>query len=99
MNAQEFQPIETELGNIYGRDAIYLDSLDTVSLYPFNLKLVGSINGALCSKSSIEGFFPYELRFNRILALKIVELDSWDHSSSSSFDEVVNSKWLQSLGG
>ncbi len=65
----------------------------------WSVKLIGSINGKLCSKMPADIWCSYELMFFGILALKIIELDSWDYSSASSFDEVVNSNRIKKLGG
>ncbi|MCP5098122.1 MAG: hypothetical protein GY943_21450 [Chloroflexi bacterium] len=98
MNDQKFQPIQTRLGTIYGRDAIFLDELD-VEIRSGFIKLSGSLNGKLCSKASAH-WYNYELVFSNILAFKVIELDSWNFSYSvSSFDEIINSMWIQELGG
>lgn len=34
-----------------------------------------------------------------MLALRIIELDSWDWSGASCFDEVLDSAWIAELGG
>ena len=79
-----------------GRDAIFLDTFD------FDvqgvLKLAGEINGDLTSKST-DKFLRYSLTFFDVMAFKVVELDSWDYQSSSSFDEIVDSEWCRTLGG
>ena len=48
---------------------------------------------------SDESFTPYELFFTGVLALKMIELDSWDFECASSFDEILESEWIAELGG
>ncbi len=88
-------PIETPIGILTGRDAIYLDKFEFDS---FNLTLTGSFNGHLASNTT-ERWIEYELTFFGVLALKLIELDSWDFKCASSFDEVLNSEWQAKLGG
>ncbi len=94
----EHVPIQTKLGILHGRDCIYLDK---VKLLNGNntLVLIGEINGNLCSEQRIGADIPYKLIFTGVLALKMIELDSWDGNSESSFDEVINSTWVKCLGG
>jgi len=91
-----FRLIETLLGIVRGRDAIYLDSFE-YELHSV-VKLAGGINGKLAS-NPIEKFVKYSLSFTSVLAFKVVELDSWDYQSESSFDKVVDSDWRKTLGG
>ena len=91
-------PIETALGRLDGRDCIYLDHF-TFEDGTSTLVLDGSINGNLCATRQPGRFVPYSLRFRGVLAVKMVELDSCDWSSESSFDEVHDSEWIRSLGG
>ena len=91
-------PINTELGILKGRDCIYLDKVkfkDGLN----RLVLIGEINGNLCGKKQIGVDISYELSFGGVLALKMVELDSWDQSTESSFSEVLESSWVNELGG
>ena len=91
-------PVQTELGILSGRDCIYLDSAK-FSDSQSNFILKGDINGDLCSKEILGEEIPYKVIFEGVLALKMVELDSWDFNSESSFDEILNSSWIKSLGG
>jgi len=95
---QEYQAIQTSLGILRGRDAIYLDRVD-VQITSGILSLVGNISGSLCSEPQTQDWISYQLSFYGVLAFKVIELDSWDHGSSSSFDEIVNSNWIRELGG
>ena len=90
--------IETQLGYLNGRNCIFLgDALFKKGVSELLLK--GEINQNLCSKK-LQGLdVPFSITFFDILALKIVELDSWDYCSSSCFDEVIDSSWMQELSG
>ncbi|MEM1296443.1 MAG: hypothetical protein AAGH89_13830, partial [Verrucomicrobiota bacterium] len=63
--------------------------------------LHGGLNAELCSageRASVE--FPrYRIDFSGVLAFQIIELDSWDGESESSFDEILESEWIRDLGG
>jgi hypothetical protein len=91
-----FRPIETSIGILKGRDAIYLDTFD-FELHGV-LKLGGEINGNLAS-SSIDRFIRYSIIFSDVIVFKVIELDSWDYQFDSSFDEVIDSEWCKTLGG
>ena len=94
----KYVPIQTVLGTLKGRDCIYLDDAAFQNgVNQFVLK--GEINGNLCSKKRTGIDIPYEIIFFGVMALKMVELDSCDSDSESSFDEVIGSSWIKSLGG
>ena len=97
---RKYQPIETEYGFLSGRDCIYLDDVSFLNGRTYKLRLKGKINRNLVSAppESAERFIPYELIFTRVMALKIMELDSWDFECESSFDEILNSEWVAELG-
>lgn len=93
-------PIETKIGVLKGRDAIYLDTFDYDGS---DLFVRGMMNGNLASNTTERDIF-YSIRFRGVLALQVLELDSWFHlgwssNRESSFDEVINSRWQASLGG
>ncbi len=46
--SEYFEPIETEVGIIFGRDAIYLDDIK-FNLFPHKATFFGELNGHLCS--------------------------------------------------
>ena len=97
---RKFKVIKTPLGIVEGRDGIYLDEV----IYKDRTNKVilrGSLNGCLCDKGDKDKveFSDFELVFNGVLASKIIELDSWDWDSTSSFDEVIESDWIKDLGG
>ena len=94
---QIFQPIETCLGVISGRDAIYLDNIHFDYSKHF-VQFVGEINGHLCSINSENAeFIKYTLSFSGLLSFKMIELDFEDYKGNSSFDEVINSEWISQM--
>jgi hypothetical protein len=91
------KPIETSLGVLYGRDALYLDD---ATLTDKNGRLI--LRGAITqfAKNTEEtGFINYTLTFNGVLASKMIELDSTDYEWESSFEEILDSDWIRGLGG
>jgi hypothetical protein len=98
--ARRYRPVETPLGVAKGRDAIFLDAIK-LTQGTSRLRLDGELNTGLCSagEDSSAGFAPYRITFSGVLALKIIELDSWDGESESSFDEIISSDWIRELGG
>ena len=95
---QTYKPVETDLGILEGRDCIYLDEV-FLKDNQTTLILVGEINGNLCSNKQSGKFISFELIFSGVIALQMIELDSWDFASKASFDEVVESDWIGELGG
>ena len=89
-----FEPIETEVGIIFGRDAIFLDEVD----FDYsNNKVVfyGELNSGLCSKiTGKDEWIKYSLTFFSILGFQMIELDFSDFRGKSSFDLVQNSNWI-----
>ena len=92
------QPVESEIGVLRGRDCIYLDSVELREGTNV-LVLRGEINGDLCSRQRPGELIPYRLTFRGVLAIRLVELDSWCFDCASSFDECVSSPWIRELGG
>jgi hypothetical protein len=90
-------PIITSYGILSGRDCVYLDKLSFEN-GTSTLLLEGSITGNLCDVPQ-DGDLTYSLRFRGVLALNLIELDSWNWKSASCFDEVRESDWISSLGG
>ena len=101
MDEETYQPVETQIGFLWGRDAIYLTE---VHYDGHDLLLEGSINGHLATKTT-EKWLRYAIVFSGVLAFRSVELDSWHHLYSpakiekTSFAEVINSRWKTDLGG
>ena len=92
-----FQPIQTAIGILDGRDAIFLDRVH-YDIYPLKLTLIGSLNGTLSSAGQSGIFYDYCLTFFDIQALQTVELDlALPPEGHSSFDQVLNSRWLSRL--
>lgn len=91
-------PVETALGILKGRDCIYLDKVSFQNGLN-TLVLKGEINGNLCSLPRKGEFISYSAIFRGVIALKMIELDSWDFKSQSSFDLIKNSSWIRELGG
>ncbi|MCT4594985.1 MAG: hypothetical protein N4A57_12050 [Anaeromicrobium sp.] len=86
--------IETQVGNLQGRDAIYLDSVDYQPVDKV-LKLIGEINLNLSSEGNSDDFAPYVLEFRGIHSYSQVHLDVWirnneDCFMGSSFYEVLD---------
>lgn len=100
MLAGTYRPIETPLGTLNGRDCIFLEGVSLLQ-HLNHLVLRCSVSELLCSKprSDVDVSVPTTITFRGVLALLMVELDSWDWSGESSFDEVVDSEWVRSLGG
>lgn len=94
---ETFEPIETIAGIIYGRDAIFLDDVH-FDHEKKTIELRGELNSHLCSKykDDKDSFIGYSLTFSGVLAFMMTELDFKDYGSSS-FDRVVNSKWLDEM--
>lgn len=101
MSKETYSPVETSVGFLRGRDAVYLDALHYDGS---TLLLQGECNGRLASNTSAR-WIGYALTFTGVLAFQVVELDSWEHRCSqpvlmeSSFWEVIDSKWKARLGG
>ena len=93
--SQSFEPINTVLGVISGRDAIFLDE----AIYGGNrIELRGEINSNLCSNSiEKDSFIAFSLMFAGVMGITMIELDLNDDFGRSSFDRVVNSVWMNEL--
>jgi hypothetical protein len=95
---QFYQPVETPFGILQGRDTVFVETI-SLSLSPGELKLSGFINGAHASRNPALLDFTYTFTFHQVLALSLLELDSWDWKSKSCFDQVINSQWFTRLKG
>lgn len=99
---EKIKAIKTELGEIYGRDAIFLDDIQ-FNYQKNEVKLIGEINGLLCSESDDDEFIGYELLFKKVYYFNMVELDvslqMFDnlYDESSSFGELFNTKILRDI--
>lgn len=94
---QIFEPIETPLGIISGRDAFYLDNIrfEYMGKQGTTISFEGSINGSLCSQNdkNLE-WFKYSLAFPHVLVFHMVEFDFSNFSETASFVQVINSDWI-----
>jgi hypothetical protein len=109
MQKQFRRPIETPVGFVVGRDALFLNGAQS----DFTQRLLSlelNINGHLASHSpSPTRDYLFFVEFFGVLAYRVIELDSTydlenqsldeDKSEGSSFDEIVNSHWILELGG
>lgn len=106
--------IKTEIGILWGRDCIFLDRVVMNLERASDLILEGTINTnivkefVLPQNMPVSGELPYRLRFSGVLAVQILEYDTWcdlhenDQTVSqdpSSFEEVIDSRWKASLNG
>ena len=90
--------VVTELGVLRGRDCVFLDAASFE--YATNTLVIrGDVNGNLCRPPLTGESIPYAFRFTGVLAQTMVELDSWEGPSESSFDEVMDSRWIRKLKG
>jgi hypothetical protein len=97
MNAGTLQPIETVVGFLSGRDAIFLDEFRYDTNHELTLR--GSFNGVLGSRP-LDEEIDYEMTFSDVLAFTVVELESsraYEFEETFSFAEVIGSGWLPRL--
>ncbi|MDG0876211.1 hypothetical protein L5D93_28885 [Paenibacillus thiaminolyticus] len=99
---EKIKAIKTELGEIHGRDAIFLDDIQ-FNYLKNEVKLIGEVNGLLCTESDDDEFIGYELLFKKVYYFHMVELDvslqMFDnlYNESSSFGELYNTKILRDI--
>ena len=93
--SQSFEPINTVLGIIKGRDAIFLDD----ALYDgYRIELRGEFSSNLCSKSNEpDSYIGYSLTFVGVMGITVIELDLNNDFGVSSFDRVINSAWISEM--
>ncbi len=92
-------PILTEVGELRGRDAIYLDRLTQTSA-PSSLRLDGQLNARLCTRYvGTRLWLPYELTFLDVVAFTCCALDRYSEELliDSSLDTVPESLWTNRL--
>lgn len=87
------KPVITSLGKIYGRDAIFLKSLEFIN--ETTIKLRGNFNGDLCEKINEDK--NYEIVFQDIISFKMIEFDFDTKPYKSSFVYIENSIELKKL--
>ncbi|MFD1888561.1 hypothetical protein [Paenibacillus wenxiniae] len=89
----EIEAVNTPLGHLYGRDAIYVDKLD-YELNHRQVTLTGEFNGGLASESESDDFVKYTLCFEGVYYFKATELDlHGDHLPTGKTD--IKSDWLE----
>lgn len=89
---QHVTPVQTLVGEIRGRNAIYLDEFAQKGL---TLTLNGEINADLCSSAGTKGrWLQYRLMFVGVLAFDSREIETCAWPAVSAFDEVEDSPWL-----
>ena len=79
-------PIETGLGQLHGRDSIYLDSEQFDESHQ-KLTLAGEINGNLCANQKVDKFIPYSVCFLNVVRYEKTELDEWLNLDKPLFHE------------
>ena len=94
-NKEKRLSIETSLGILYGRDAIYLDLL----LQEFSkIEFEGNFTTALCSKyNGSNNRIKYNIKFYGVIFFSGCELDNYQDELKmvSSFDIILNSKIIE----
>ena len=88
-------PIITEVGEVYGRDAIFLHKVDVINESTF--ELTGDFNGTLCSNLKDGDDPKYRLTFKGVYLFKMIELDFDEIEYKSSFDLIRNSRKILRL--
>lgn len=89
------KPIITDVGRIWGRDAIFLDKVNMINEETF--QLIGEFNGTLCSNIKNKEYIRYNITFKNVILFKMIELDFDESNKESSFDEVENSNVIVHL--
>ena len=84
---QKIEPIITEIGKIWGRDAIYLDEMKMINEMTFQLS--GEITNPVEKK--------YIITFKEVYLFKMIELDFDELEYQSSFDIVKNSEQVNNM--
>lgn len=102
MSEHIYKPIRTPIGVLDGRNAMMLNDVE-YDIVDGKLVLTCLADGRRTDKAH-SGWYKIVLKFDEVLALQCIELDSWFAQgksliSSSSLDEVVESRWIAELGG
>ena len=88
--AEKIIPIITEVGKIWGRDAIFLDKVNIINEATFELS--GEFNGKLCSNLPDSSYRGYTITFKNVHLFKMTELDFDEVDYESAFDLIENSE-------
>ena len=97
----QIKAVQTPIGALYGRDAIYLDHVH-MNYSKKELVLKGEINGGLAAEAA-DGFVPYELIFTEVYYFNMIELDvalhlsEREYTQGSSFDELTDTPLLATI--
>jgi hypothetical protein len=86
---ENIKPIITEVGLIYGRDAIFLDKVNFINEETF--ELLGEFSGSLCENLNDNNDVKFKIVFKNVHLFKMTELDFDEVEYKSSFDEIENS--------
>jgi hypothetical protein len=95
----ERKAIETVVGIISGRDAIFLDKVEILS-GKYGMTFTGELNGVLCSENKAsDKWIPYKISFDDCIYHSCHELDLYSNERDliSSFDLVLKSDLLNSI--
>jgi len=93
---QKITPVTTQVGIIWGRDAIYLDEVRKISASEYEIS--GSLNSALCSALSTEkSFVSYKITFRHVVYFNETDIDDCEIDNVSSFDVIENSTKIANL--
>jgi hypothetical protein len=97
--AEKITPIETEVGFITGRDAIYLK--DIIFIHDGEYCIKGMLNGYNCTLTDEDVDLPFSLTFKGVLLWRAVELDFAERElnieTDSCFDFIENSEKLTNI--
>lgn len=88
-------PVITDVGKIWGRDAIFLDKVNVINESTF--ELTGEFNAALCSNLKGSDDRKYSLTFKGVHLFKMTELDFSEIEYNSSFDLIENSDQVSKM--
>ncbi len=98
MGADIRRPIQTAVGAIFGRDAIFLDLMTQDGPV---CSFSGELNGNLCNAGeSADKYIPFQIVFHGVRALHCWELDVYPRQAElvvASFYVLKNSAWVRSL--
>ncbi len=94
------QPIDTSLGRLHGRNAIYLDEFRHIFTPSVDVFFKGALSTSCCKGyKGTADFVAYELLFEGVQFYSCCELELYKKEPflSSSFDLVLSSHLLQDL--
>ncbi len=92
---QKNSPIQTKVGFVTGRDAIYLHKINLLS--ETEVCIAGELMGNNCSKLGTDYEVKFSLTFKGMLLFNMCELDFDDTEYESCFDLIEDSEKLAKL--